>query len=817
MASLIERVRAFTNPEGLAKFAADQSKNKSGAFPAIFPNQAQTGSALNNNYSNTQQQMQAYTDWVYACERAISEHVATIDFRLYVNRTSTKSAQVGNKIMVNPAYAKEMLRRRVLVDGVSVKSNRTKSVKPAVEELDNHPLLDLLHNPNPFMTKDEFFEIMVMHMDLAGNCYVVKVRNKQGMPIGLFPLNPQSVRIVPDEKKFIKGYVYYPPGQGQPVPFDATEILHFKNTNPSNFYQGMSVVQAAARAIDTDNHAADYNRNFFYNSAQPAGIIQLTDRISEDAYEVLVDRWNDTYGGSANSHKIAVLEAGSQYQEIGLSQKDMDFLESRNFNMKQILAIFRVPPSILGITTDVNRANAEAADYTFAKGVIRPKMMRICSRLTQSLAPDFDAKLLVAFTDPVPEDKEFVLRERQAGINNWRTIDETRAIEGDEPLPNNAGSVMYISNLLIPIDAETMPTSPLLNRGEANLEEIEEPEDLDQGNSGGTSDADSSDSSTSSGSKSFTLTKKDLEETINSAVSQALEKYKLQETPKKKVMYADAAERKTLGDKHKKDMNSIAEKGEKLFIRTARKIFDTQKARVLEALPHAKGLKKKDNGTLDQIVEVLKQSQAAWTTGFAPIYKQIMDEAGQQALTIVVGDQNYAGDSLDVAKYVESRGKIVADSIDSETAKQLRATLTEGINNGEGYQVLAARVESVFGSAAGYRAERIARTESIYATTQASVDAWQQSGVVDAEEWYTAKDSGVCIFCEEMDGEVIDLGNNFFNQGDTITAAAVDENGDPVLDDSGDPKMQSMNFTFSAIDGPPLHANCRCVLLPVLK
>ena len=820
MASLKERFRAFTNPEGLAKFVADQVKQKStmGSFPAIFPNQAQ-GSSMNNNYSSTQQQMQSYTDWVYACERAIAEHVATIDFRLYVNRTATSSAVRGNKVMGNSAYFKQLQKRVVTIEKKALKDGREyrqKSVKPAIEELESHPILDLLHNPNPFMTKDEFFEILVMHMDLAGNAYIVKLRNKAGMPVALFPLNPQSVKIVPDERDFIKGYVYYPPSHGDPVPFDATEILHFKNTNPLNMYQGMSVVQAAARAIDTDAHAADYNRNFFYNSAQPAGVIQLADRISEDAYETLVDRWNDTYGGSSNAHKVAVLEQGSTYQEIGLSQKDMDFLNSREFNMKQILAIFRMPPSILGITTDVNRANAEAADYTFAKGVVRPKMMRICSRLTQSLAPDFDSKLLIAFTDPVPEDKEFMLKERQAGINSWRTIDETRALEGDEPLPNNAGAVMYLSNLLTPIDADIMPTSPLLNSGANNLEEIEEPEDLDEGNSNGnnnTNDTESdsttgggnSSGSASNNAKSFTITKKEMDETIASAIKSAFEAYKVQDAPIKKRLYEGDTERKSVGDKQTKDIDVLAIAAEKEFLKVSRKIFDAQKIRVLAAMSATKSFKKKDAAQLDQLVAALKESKGAWSAGLSPLYKDLMQKAGNAALAVVVGDQNFDPNTADVTDYISERGNIVGTAIDEETAKQLRATLTEGINTGEDYQMLSARVESVYGVAAGYRSDRISRTESINAANTASVDAWKQTDVVEAKEWYTSQDTHVCSWCAEMDGKVEQLDGNFWNQGDSMTV----QNSKGV--------DQSMNFDFENIDTPPLHGNCRCVLLPVLK
>ncbi len=402
---------------------------------------------------NQKQQMAAYTDWVYGATQAIAEDVASIDFKLYVNRTSTKNlALVGRSVLAPREFAK-LKARRVKVQTKNNFGNLVTKDAPALEEIENHPLLDLLHAPNPFMTKDEFFELTIQHMELAGECFWAIIRNKLGAPAELWPLMPYLVKVIPDSKKFVAGYTYLVPAGGE-LFLDAKDVIHHKYSNPNNFYRGMSVVAAAARSIDTDDHAADYNRKFFYNGAIPDATLETDTNLDDQAFKRLKDEWGATYGGTSNAHKVALLEAGLKFKMTSLSQKDMDFLASRNFSRDQILALFRVSKSILGLIEDSNRANMEAADYNHAKRVIRPKMIRLANRITEDLAPQFDVKLVVGFVDPVPEDKEFILKEKTAAVDLWWTKNEVRELEGKDPVPD--GDSLFVSTTLIPLDQALM-------------------------------------------------------------------------------------------------------------------------------------------------------------------------------------------------------------------------------------------------------------------------------------------------------------------------------------------------------------------------
>lgn len=185
----------------------------------------------------------------------------------------------------------------------------------------------------------------------------------------------------------------------------------------------------------------------------------------------------------------------------------------------------------------------------------------------------------------------------------------------------------------------------------------------------------------------------------------------------------------------------------------------------------------------------------------APILLGIIGETGQYAVQEVGLDPSlFNAFNQAVQDYYNGRSTKVSKSINDETEKQLRAELSQGIQSGETSYELRARIEKVFGFAATVRADRIARTEVTTAQSFADIEGWDQSGVVEAKEWYTAMDERVCKFCRPMHGQKVGLKKNYFKKGDVF--------------EGDDGKTIALDYTD--IIGPSLHSNCRCVLLPIL-
>lgn len=395
--------------------------------------------------TNQREQLKAYVDWVYAAASAIAQDAATIDLKAFANRSGKPNGKIANQLVYHPKELRAL--RKQLIAG-----------KRALEELDDYILLDLFDKPNPVQDGDTFKEMLFLNMLLAGEFFAWKRKNGMGRTFELWPMMPYAMKETIGADRLVSKWTYRVGAED--IDFTPDEVFHVKLTDPDNMYRGSGVVKAAARAINTGGAASDWNESFFANSARPDLALETESTLTPEIIDRLKSEWSDRYKGVDNAHKVAVLEAGLKLNKINPTQKEMDFLESLKFNRDQQLAMFKTSRTMLGIVEGDGRSNMEAAEYNQAKRVIRPLDRRLVSAINQQLAPDFDPKLVIGFTDPVPDDKEFELKQKTESINSYRTVNEVREEEGLEPL--EGGDLLYISSLLVPLGTvpATEPTDP---------------------------------------------------------------------------------------------------------------------------------------------------------------------------------------------------------------------------------------------------------------------------------------------------------------------------------------------------------------------
>lgn len=338
-------------------------------------------------------------------------------------------------------------------------------------QIADHSILKLLDFANEFQTGQEVIELTSLHMDLAGKAYWYLPRNQLGVPGEVWVLPPHLMKIVPDEKKFIAGYVYQ--NGVEQIPFDKNEIIRFPMPDPINPYGGIGYAQPAAVELDSEAYAGKWNRNFFYNSARADAVLEIDGSLGQEQYEQLREQWASRYQGVSRAHKIAILEGGLKYKQIQVSQKDMDFPELRKQTRENLLFTFGMPLSVMGISENVNRANAEAGDYTFARWLIRPRLTRIKNKLNEQLLSMFpQAKgVEIDFDEIVPETIEQKKSLAESGIKSgYMTIDEGRKLIGLDPLPAGKGN-----QLLIPMNIFPTPVTGVAPKPEAPKPEVPKP------------------------------------------------------------------------------------------------------------------------------------------------------------------------------------------------------------------------------------------------------------------------------------------------------------------------------------------------------
>ena len=273
--------------------------------------------------------------------------------------------------------------------------------------IENHPLETLLSNPNPLTSRFELFEQTIGSLELHGNAYWFLAGDGRGQPREIWLLRPDRVTIVPHEQRIVAGYLYEI--NGERIPLDAIEVAHFRRWHPDNDFYGLSPIAAARGAVLSDRHMADWNRNTFgQDHGVPAGIVNVKDFISDSDFERLKREWRTHYGGA--SRRTAFLRGGAiEWQHIGLSHSDLDFLQGRQAQRDEILNIFGIPVGL--VSENATEANAKVAERQFIERTLYPKLVRIAQKITQELLPFYGSGLVAEYDDIRPTDAKARLEE----------------------------------------------------------------------------------------------------------------------------------------------------------------------------------------------------------------------------------------------------------------------------------------------------------------------------------------------------------------------------------------------------------------------
>jgi len=300
---------------------------------------------------------------------------------------------------------------------------RRYEAQPTSTEVTSHAALDLWNQPNPWETRQSFVEATQQHLDLTGEGWWVVAFDPRfpTLPLEMWVVRPDRMTPVPHPTRYISGYIYTGP-DGEQIPLQVGEVIGLKYPNPKDPYRGLGPVQAILADLDAARYSALWNRAFFLNSAEPGGVIQFPDKLSDDEFNEFSQRWREQHQGISGAHRVAILERG-EWKSTSISQKDMQFAELRNVSREIIREAFGIHGHVLGLSEDVNKANAEAGATSFGKWLVRPRLQRIREALNTRLLPMFGAAgLEFDHDDPEPPDREGDNAERQSKTTAFSTL-----------------------------------------------------------------------------------------------------------------------------------------------------------------------------------------------------------------------------------------------------------------------------------------------------------------------------------------------------------------------------------------------------------
>ncbi len=320
-------------------------------------------------------------------------------------------------------------------------------------EVREHPLWDVLQVQanDEQVTAGSFREAQQGHLLLRGNSYSEIEFDGRGRTVGLWPISPDRVTV----KRGAPGIVYIVKLDSGQVAVPAANMLHVGGVGGDGV-TGWSVIKFAREAIGLGMAMEEYSARFIANNSQPGGILSMENTLSTEAAKRLKVSWESAQGGLSNAHRVAVLEEGLKWQQMGLSAEDAQLIESREFQVRDVVRYFRIPPHKVGDLSDATFGNISEQSLEYVGDTLQPwadrwernanvKLLTKRER-AKGLFVKFNFKSLLR-ADPEKEAAEHTARFNTGS----RTPNEIRALNEENPI--EGGDRAYIQLNMIPLDA----------------------------------------------------------------------------------------------------------------------------------------------------------------------------------------------------------------------------------------------------------------------------------------------------------------------------------------------------------------------------
>ena len=345
----------------------------------------------------------ATSPFLHLCVDKIAKSVASNDWKLY------KYAKNGNKTLIN-----------------------------------NHRLLDLMANPNPFMTKFDMFYTIQAQLDLSGNAYIMYERDNKGEILNLFPVVQDMIIEVPNGTN---DYSYKIQLNTSVFKVPCTEIIHLKEINVNTPYgNGISTSTTLVNQIKIEEFTSKRINSFFYNDSQPSGIIGIDD-MSEEGLQEFKEKWLSDSQGFFNSYKMKFLNTSNiKYIPTQANFQDSQILEVSKAQQETIRVAFGISPEVLGIVESSNRATAMTAKELYNTEVIEPRLIKIRDVLNITLVAEYDKSLYLDYNRRSQATTDRMLELVKLTPNAFE-VNEIRELAGLEPISQLKGIYGGVNNV----------------------------------------------------------------------------------------------------------------------------------------------------------------------------------------------------------------------------------------------------------------------------------------------------------------------------------------------------------------------------------
>lgn len=327
-----------------------------------------------------------------------------------------------------PVYAAIKLRADALNRAPAV-VYRTNSAGERTAVGPAHPAQQLLDRVNRWYSRADLWRATEIYLNLWGSVFWAIERDEEGRR-EIWPLRPDRLTIVPDKKKHIRGFVYN--GRSGQVAYTPEEMVWFRYFNPLEEYAGLSPIAPARLAVDMGKDGLRFNRNFLRNSAQPDFVLLTDETMNDNEIEDFYRRWEARFRGPSQAHRPAVASFVRDIKTLGISHREMDFIQGLRWSLEEVSRAFGVPKPLLSDLERATFSNVNAAERFFWRNTMVPEMQFLAEQVTKKLFPllgygDLDMEFNLNSVEALGDDESAkVSRESQLLDRGVLTINEVR-------------------------------------------------------------------------------------------------------------------------------------------------------------------------------------------------------------------------------------------------------------------------------------------------------------------------------------------------------------------------------------------------------
>ena len=293
----------------------------------------------------------------------------------------------------------------------------------------SHPAQRLLDRVNRWYTLGDLWRATEIYLSLWGSAFWALERDEEGQ-LEIWPLRPDRVSLLPSKRQHIRGFVYL--GRTGPVAYTVDEMVWIRYFNPLEEYAGLSPLAPSRLAVDMGSDGLRFNRNFLRNSAQPDFVLLTNENMTDTEIEDFYARWEARYGGPGNARRPAIASSIRDIKTLGLSHRDMDFIQGLRWSLEEVSRAYGVPKPLLSDFERATFANVNTAEQLFWRNTMVPEMRFLEEQITRVLLPrlgyaDLSVEFDLSAIEALREDENSrVSRDVQLLDRGVLTINEVR-------------------------------------------------------------------------------------------------------------------------------------------------------------------------------------------------------------------------------------------------------------------------------------------------------------------------------------------------------------------------------------------------------